>query len=281
MDGVYISDLYGKLLGADARLSDFTRQTLTTLLQEGLIFTVATARSVFSMSRLMGPLPLRLPVVEMGGAFVSDYHTGRHLLTHAIDPALLPAIHDLMASHGCAPFVSTYDGERDRLYMPPPLHEGMAWYHAERRGLNDHRLVNVADASAAYGDQVICLNAVHTQEVTTHLMIALENTLGDRVQLHLYDNIYSPGWFWLTVHDREATKCRAVARLLAQENLDPAKLTVFGDDLNDLTLFDMAPTSVAVAGARPQVKARATHHIGPNTEDSVARYLLKTVSTRC
>ena len=42
---LFLSDLDGPLLQPDERLSDFTRETLTRLIGNGMLFSYATARS--------------------------------------------------------------------------------------------------------------------------------------------------------------------------------------------------------------------------------------------
>lgn len=61
---------------------------------------------------------------------------------------------------------------------------------------------------------------------------------------------------------------------MLKEKLGAEKLTVFGDNLNDLPMFDIADTAVAVANAHDAVCEAADIRIGPNTDDSVARYIL-------
>ena len=67
---LYVSDLDGTLLRNDTSLSQYSKDTLNALLDQGLLFTVASARSIASMRHVLADLPLRLPVVEFNGAFV-------------------------------------------------------------------------------------------------------------------------------------------------------------------------------------------------------------------
>ena len=55
---------------------------------------------------------------------------------------------------------------------------------------------------------------------------------------------------------------------------DLNKLTVFGDNFNDLGMFDLANTSVAMANAQEKVKENASVVLEfSNDEDGVAKYL--------
>ena len=91
--------------------------------------------------------------------------------------------------------------------------------------------------------------------------------------MHLFENQYSPGWYWLTVHDRRASKDQAVRELIKTRNLEDRALVVFGDQVNDLKLFALASESIAVANAVPEVIARATEVIGHHDDEAVIDFI--------
>ena len=75
------------------------------------------------------------------------------------------------------------------------------------------------------------------------------------------------------IQDRRATKDQALGWLIEAHGLDGEELVVFGDQINDITMFRMAAEAVAVANAHPDVKRHATRIIGSNEEDSVVKYI--------
>ena len=70
-----------------------------------------------------------------------------------------------------------------------------------------------------------------------------------------------------------ATKDKAVLKLMADRGLAGAELVVFGDAANDFGMFCAADRAIAVANAIPSILERATEVIGPNTDDSVMRFI--------
>lgn len=50
---------------------------------------------------------------------------------------------------------------------------------------------------------------------------------------------------------------------------------MFGDNANDLPMFEVADECYAVANATAEVRARATEVIGSNDEDGVAHVLAR------
>jgi len=278
-DVLYISDLDGTLLQNDATLSPRGRALLTELLDDGVPFTVASARSIASMGPILQGLDLSLPVIEFNGAFLSDLFTGEHLWVNDIRQPVLGSVYETICSHGLTPFVSTYDGCVDRLYAPPATHAGMRWYLDDRLAAGDQRLRQVEDVSVGLAQQVVCLTVIDRAEVIEPLAEQLA-TLGDAIDVSFWDNSYSPGWFWVSIHDGRATKDLAVRMLLEHTGLGDVEIVAFGDQANDIAMIRAAHRGVAVANAIAEVRAVADEIIGPNTDDSVLLYVHADWQTR-
>jgi Cof subfamily protein (haloacid dehalogenase superfamily) len=270
---LYISDLDGTLLTNEATLSGFSKSVLADLLREGLPFTVASARSVVSMRIMLDGLPLALPVIAFNGAFLSDLETGRHAVIRDIERDVAEDIFHLVHEQGCVPFVSTYDGTEDRVYYRDIVNDGMRWYLEDRLRQRDPRWRAIDDLTHSLREHVMCLSMISHAEVLAELEAAIQERHAGRVETHHFENQYSPGWYWLTVHDRRATKDQAIRTLTETYGLHDRELVVFGDHNNDIKMFRIAGTAVAVANATPELKRHATHVIGSNEEDSVVRYL--------
>lgn len=273
MNILYVSDLDGTLLQDDATLSPFSRQVLKKLLGEGLSFTVASARSIASIRTILAGLSLRLPVIEFNGAFLSDLASGQHLIVNDITPAVAQDLHQLILSSGNVPFLSTFDGARDRLYYSDILNEGMQWYVEDCRVRGDRRLCHIADLALAFRDRVVCLTTIGREQQLAEMEQTVLERHADAVETHVFENRYSPGWHWLTVHDRRATKDQAIRIVINEWGLEGSELVVFGDNINDLKMFRLADRAIAVENAIEQVKAAATEVIGSNSEDSVVRFI--------
>ena len=71
-DRLFLSDLDGTLLMPDATLSDHAYTQLSILLQRGLPFTVATARTMYSVLPILRGLPLQYPMILQNGAVLYD-----------------------------------------------------------------------------------------------------------------------------------------------------------------------------------------------------------------
>jgi Cof subfamily protein (haloacid dehalogenase superfamily) len=275
MTRIHISDLDGTLLRNDATLSPFARETLTRLLGEGLLFTVASARSQVSIRQILGELPLTLPVIEYNGAFLSDLRTGEHLMIRELPGEIVEEVHALGSERGLVPIVSSTDGRKDRLSCQGVTNAGLDWYVAERIHFQDERFRSVPDVRPCLGERVMMLTYIDRREALDPLAEAIRARWDSAVMFDFYENRYSPGWHWLTVQDGRASKGEGLRALAEREGFSLEDTVVFGDALNDLPMLEVAGRSVAVANAVDEVRAAADEVIGTNEEDSVVKWILK------
>ena len=274
MNTLYVSDLDGTLLRNDVSLSAFSENTLRELLADGLQFTVASARSVVAIRQTLRGLPLPLPVIEFNGAFLSDLATGHHEIINALEPSVAASVYEQVTAHGLAPFISSFDGADDRVHYGPMLNAGMHWYLKDRLDHRDSRWRGATDdLAAALQEQVICLTVIAKEDVLADLQVAIGEAHTGSVETHLFENQYFPGWHWLTVHDRRATKDQAIKTLTENYGLGESGVVVFGDHINDLKMFAATDLAVAVGNAQAEVKACADLVIGANEEDSVVKFM--------
>ncbi|MDE2888901.1 MAG: HAD hydrolase family protein [Gemmatimonadota bacterium] len=270
---LFISDLDGTLLDSATTLSRYSRDTLNTLIDQGLLFTVASARSIASMRHVLAGLRLCLPVVEVNGAFVSDLAVGRHYVVHELHRDILPGLWQLIARSGHMPFISTYDGNADRCYYRDITNGGMAWYVRNRKLNQDPRMRYLHDLERGLEEQVVSLRVIGTGPEMEKLADEMSQPFAGRIQTQCFENLPSPGWHWLTIQDAGATKEAGIRYVQRMKGLEDRRLVVFGDEKNDLGMFKLADEALAVANALPDLKERATGIIDSNEEDGVAKYI--------
>lgn len=66
-----------------------------------------------------------------------------------------------------------------------------------------------------------------------------------------------------------------IVRMLRHLNADLCDAVVFGDDLNDLVMFDPAWTSIAMGNAKPELKEKADYVTDANVDDGIRNACLK------
>ena len=137
MKTLYVSDLDGTLLNREPRLSAYTAETLNLLIEEGLPFTYATARSVHSARIVAAGLQTRLPVITYNGVFLQDAQTGKVLSRTVFSPEEVENLAGYLSRHpvsalACAVgwrgarFVAAGAGERGRAVLSQLTERGQA-----------------------------------------------------------------------------------------------------------------------------------------------------------
>ncbi|MDE5897578.1 MAG: HAD family hydrolase, partial [Clostridia bacterium] len=101
-------------------------------------------------------------------------------------------------------------------------------------------------------------------------LAAVREALKEKFRCIFSKDIYS-GEYWLEVMPESASKAHAANVL--KELLGCDKLVCFGDNLNDIPMFEVADECYAVENAEEELKKIATGVIGGNDRDGVAKWL--------
>lgn len=266
---LFVSDLDGTLLGPDRRLSQRSIVVINNLIERGGAFTYATARSFTSASVVTAGLGLRLPVATYGGAMIVDTLTGASLVAQMLPEFVVRSV---LAATGdpAAPqpiLFAQHDG-RDRLcWEPGSITPHIQVFLDARHG--DPRLLPVEDWSKIDLSAVLYLTLIGEEIPMTRLAGRLSRALS---QCHyvLGRDVYD-GAHWLELTSATATKASAVQEIAALAGA--TRIICFGDNLNDLPMFEVADMSLAVANSAPQVRSAASAVIGSNAEDGVAEWI--------
>jgi Cof subfamily protein (haloacid dehalogenase superfamily) len=272
---LFVSDLDGTLLQGDGTLSTYSRKALTKLLEAGVHFTVASARAWGEIVPVLGDLPLSLPVIAINGAYLTDYATGNHLAINHIENDFAAAIYQHILEGQLQPFIVTHNGTEDCLYWQDLKNEQMQWYHDILHVHKDKRIRQIEDLKHALAEKVIAFAVMGPPEHVKALSEMLADEYPGLLENFLFENPYSPGHWWLTIHDERACKSKAIRTLAEMTGHDLNNLTVFGDHINDIKMLQLAGKGVTVANAEPEVKAIADEIIGSNDDDAVVRYMLQ------
>ena len=270
---LFVSDLDGTLLTDEGRLSPKSRDKLQQLINSGLNFTVASARSLHTISDLFQGVNFSLPVICLNGAYISDLNTQKHLVINEIQGEVRKKIEEYIEQYGIGVYVSSHHEGTDFLYYNTLNNEGLSWYYNDRITNNDTRLRNTDSLDELSNHHITCFTFIDRKQKLEKIEQELLQEYDNQVEIHLFENIYSKGWYWLTVHDRRATKDQAIRQIQEKFNLNDKRLIVFGDHINDIKMFRIAHKCIAVQNADERLKEHAHEIIGMNTEDSVVNYL--------
>lgn len=266
-DTLYVSDLDGTLMRNDATLSEYTVNTINDLIEKGVAFTYATARSVESARPIAGGLKLKLPVITRNGAVLADNQTGRHLEKAVFSETDVKRLKELLTELPRYGFVSVFLGEEmHRLYVDCDR-------SPELQGYIDYYENNPTVRPVATVEELFCGIPGYVTLVGSKEEIA---PLYERVKVYegwetLFQKDTYRDEYWLEICPQNCTKAKTIKKL--KERYGFQRIVVFGDGLNDIPMFQIADESYAVANALEELKKIATGVIDCNENDAVANFI--------
>ncbi len=269
---LYVSDLDGTLLGEDSQLSAVTVATLNRIIGElGGLFTVATARTPATVVPLMQQVHARLPFIVIGGSAMWNPVTMSYEHTRGIDDMTVNAVADVFDRRGAHPFIYRRHGKNLlHTHHYGPLSPQEERFIAERQHLPlkqfflDDRDFRHSD------DEALLIFSMNKYAVLKSIADDLRTSV-PTCSVMVYHDIFDESEGYLEIFSARTSKAAAIRDLARQ--LGAGRVVVFGDNRNDIAMMQTADVSVAVDNAFTEVKSVASEVIGPNTADSVARWI--------
>jgi Cof subfamily protein (haloacid dehalogenase superfamily) len=268
---LYVSDLDGTLLRSDERISEYSCSVINSLIQQGLHFSYATARSLITAEKVTENLNVSFPVIVYNGAFVIDSLSKEVLLSNYFSDQDVLEIRNMLTAFGIYPIAYAFiNGVEKFSYHTGHVNAGIQFFLNSRQ--NDIRRTPVDHL-----DELFCGNAFYYSCIGTEaaLLPACEYfKTRDNVHCIFQKDIYSHAQ-WLEILPVKASKANAILQLKQHLNCD--KVISFGDALNDISMFQISDECYAVDNAHRELKAIATGIIDGNNQDGVARWLEQNV----
>ncbi len=271
MKTIYISDLDGTLLTASAEISDRSKSILNKLASEGVKFSFATARTSATLKYIAAGVNVPLPVILMNGALIYDLASGKYIHREMIPRGAVKAVVSLMKRFGVSGFAYTVEDDLMRTYYDRLATPAMRDFCRERRVKYNKPFSKLPDMEGLWEKDTVYFSFLNTREALDPMYEQLKSD--DRITAVYYRDIYRDGLWYLELLSGGASKRKGADFLKRFAGAD--RMVCFGDNLNDLPLFEAADESYAVANAHDEVKARSNGVIASNADNGVAKWLLQ------
>lgn len=273
---LFVSDLDGTLLQPDSRLSARTIELLNRAIDKGALFTAATARTPATVSSLLDDVKMSLPAIVMTGAALWDVHSHRYSDVCFMNPETVSQILDIYRSVGCPTFVYTLHGNMIDIYRDGPMSD-LEHAFMEERSLSKFKKFHIHPGETLLpenNEDVVLLYSMQPNSVSR---AAWRKAVAEKVdaRMQFYHDLFGEEVGILEAFSPEATKAKAIERVKRLTGAD--RVVAFGDNINDLPMLRAADLAVAVDNAIPEVKEAADIVIGPNTDNSVAKFIFESL----
>ena len=277
---LYISDLDGTLLDGTSRISHTSAAILSRLAENGVMITPATARTPATVQPLLRNVAQSyyidpasaernpLPAIVMTGAALWNRQDKRYESCILVPEEDAGRIMDTFRSMQIHPFIYCLSGDHFlNVYHPAVMSRREDAFYQERRHLELKRFH--LDQYPADLGRVVLFFAIGP--------VGLIKSVSERLRLVTdcatawYPDVILPETGLIDSYAPGVSKASAVKTLAAKVGAE--RTVVFGDNLNDIPMMQVASEAVAVENALAQVKDIATTVIGPNTADAVPRFI--------
>lgn len=269
MKTLYVSDLDGTLLDRRAQLSEHTVRVIRDLIEKGILFSVATARSQSAVS-ILEKLGIVIPSIHLNGVLMYDNSTRKYIGCEPMDTSAAREIIKILKAFDRMSFVYKFDSDCGINVEFERLSNEVERNFFEARKNNDYKSFRQTDdILVSDEDKVIYFTMVDKYERLLPIKNEISKVSGAKATL--YRDNYTD-MFFLEVFSSRATKAAGVVKL--KEMVGADRLVTFGDNLNDLEMLSVSDFGIAVGDAVNEVKQKADLVIGKSYEDGVAEFLL-------
>lgn len=272
---LYISDLDGTLLDTSSSISTASAHMLNQAIAQGVLFSIATARTPATVVPLMSNVDMRLPGIVMTGAAMYDLSRREFSRLQFLPGGIAHRLVELYRAYGVATFIYTYTGNKLVVYHIGELNEYERSFIIQRThtGIKTFDVPENGESLLPDNlDNTVLLYSLQPWDAAEALYMRIK-TDKMPVTAMCYNDIYGPEWAQLEMFGPNANKADAVEALASMIRAD--RIVAFGDNVNDLSLFGIADERIAVGNAVAQLKERATMIIDSNETPAVASFILK------
>lgn len=262
---IYISDLDGTLLNKEGSLSITSKDLLNEAIKNKINFTIATARTPATVINILKGVNITLPIITMNGATIYDIKNNKYIHSNFINNSLVTKIKNILSKHNIGFFIYTL--KNNHLYV----------YHNKLTNLAQTEFLNnrksnkyktFLEESLPSDSKVLYFTMLDTKENIEKIYTEVKNI--PEISIAKYKDVYSD-CYNLEIYHINSTKAKAIEQFKNYYHFD--KLITFGDNKNDIPMFNISDECYAVSNAVSSLKEISTRVIGSNTEDSVATFI--------
>lgn len=255
-----VLDVDGTLLNENNEISPRTQAALLKVQQMGVHIVLASGRPTGGVIPIANALELNHYggfVLSYNGGQIFNMQTGELLFEKRIDPKMLGYLDKKAKKNDFAIF--TY--LKDQIITDRPDNK----YIRKEAALNNMRIVGVDNFPAAI-DFAPCKCVLASDNEAE--LVGLENHWKKRLAGVL--EVFRTEDYFLEVVPRFIDKGNTLAVLMEKLNITTEEVIAIGDGVADVSMLQLAGTSIAMGNARDSVKACADITTLSNSMDGVA-----------
>ncbi len=271
-----VSDMDGTLLGRNG-ITDKTIQSVLNATKAGLEFVVATGRDLSSVKPIFEPHHIPFSAILGNGAQYCDVN-GEIIMSSYLKNQYVKPILKIFEDLDIHYMIFTDNG----FYSTKPQVEVAEAFI--QRSMHQFKKTREELLTSWANSPIHCMQLIQIDSLTSfleqnHHIIKIEafDIDLDKIAKAKQELAHIKGIAFLSsypdnveVTDANAQKGLILKKVIELKGIKKEEVAVFGDGLNDSTLFELFTESFAVDNAVPEIKAMAKYHIPSHKDDGVA-----------
>ena len=270
---LYVSDLDGTLLNNEAKLTHRTINILNSLMDKGILFTIATARSIASVKYIINDLKLTLPIILMNGVCIYDPIKKEYINIEAFNKEDIRLLISIIEENSLKGFMYTIKEGELSTYYEDLSNMALIDFYEERVKRYNKPFIAVNKFSLLMDEPLIYFVLMDYKEKLEPIYRIIQTF--PNINSVFYRDNYAKDMWYLEIFSRKASKYHGVQFL--RSYLSVENIIGFGDNQNDIALLKACDKFYAVENAIKELKLKADGIIGRNTEDSIALWIKEKV----
>ncbi|MDR2532834.1 MAG: HAD family hydrolase [Oscillospiraceae bacterium] len=264
---LYLTDLDGTLLNYAAKLKPRTAEILNRQIKNGALFSYATARRFQTAGPIMQEVEMNIPVITMNGVIIVDPKTGERISTDYIAENSIEAAKRFIIENNETPLVYSHVDGVERVSFLNKSHKAIKAFNDTRKGDPFRHACNSYDE--LFKGEICYITFLNPESEISAIDAVLNRENGFCAVTYL--DTYTKNLRFYEAWSVNVSK--AVAALKLKELAGADKIIAFGDNLNDIPMFEIADESYAVENAVTELKAIATGIISSNENMGVPVFI--------
>ena len=269
MKTLYVTDLDGTLLNSNREVSKNTIDGLNKLIDQGILFTVATARTPATVVPLLDKININLPVIVMNGSFIYDIQQSKYIYTSQIPYKSVKKIVGIVEERKKQIFIYTLKHDMLTVYHKGFNSKEEEKFCSERSELKLKKFINVESYNLESEDRVGHMVMIDTYEVIKEIMELVKKI--DSVHPVMYRDVNTENSYLLEIAPAQTNKGKGIEKLVDKFGIN--NVVAFGDNLNDKEMLEMADCSCVVENGEETIKSCADYIIESNDQHGVVKFI--------
>lgn len=267
---LFVSDLDGTLLNNSAEVSPESAILLNKSIENGINFTIATARTPATIVNILKDINIKLPIITMNGSAIYDIKNDKYLNFTSLPKEKGLEVYQIIKSFNINAFVYTINNNHLYVYYDKLTHPYQLEFYNSRKATKYKTFIQ-GELNPNF--DVLYFTIMDYEDKISILYEKLK-LLSD-LYIVKYRDTYNKDIVNLEIYDIKSSKANAINMIKDRYSFE--NLITFGDNLNDIPMFNISDKCYAVENAVQDLKDISTEIIGKNTDNSIAKFIYECI----